>query len=268
MLFRSGRGELDRAAAGESEALIEPSDLRGSMHAHTTYSDGAQSVEEMARAARARGRTYLVLSDHSQSLRVAGGLTPEEVVRQREEIREVNRILSGEEVGFRVLHGIESDILADGSLDYDEEVLQTFDLVIASVHSRFEMSEEEATERIVRAVRDPHTHLLGHPTGRLLLRREGYPIDHARVIEACAESSVAIELNANPRRFDLDWRWVEAAADAGVPVAITPDAHSVDEFDYEAWGVRVARKGGLTPEACLNAWSLEELEAWLDRRPS
>lgn len=265
--LREGCGELDRAESrGEGPELIEYSDLVGSIHVHTTYSDGAQSIGEMAEAARRNGRSYVVISDHSRSLRVAGGLSVEEVRAQRDEIEAANEeMAAGNGSSFRIFHGIESDVLADGSLDYPEDVLASFDVVIASVHSRFEMTREEATDRLTEAVSNVYTDVLGHPTGRLLLRREGYPIDHERVIAACAEHGVAIELNANPRRFDLDWRWIRTATDAGVPIAVTPDAHSVEELQYEEWGVRVARKGGLTAEQCVNAWSAADFAAWLSR---
>lgn len=265
--LREGCGELDRAGSpGERVELIEHSDLVGSIHVHTTYSDGAQSIREMAEAARRNGRSYLVISDHSRSLRVAGGLSIEDVRAQREEIADVNDEMAvGNGSSFRIFHGIESDVLADGSLDYPEDVLASFDVVIASVHSRFEMTRKEATDRLTEAVSNPYTDVLGHPTGRLLLRRKGYPIDHERVIAACADHGVALEVNANPRRFDLDWRWIRTAIEAGVPIAVNPDAHSVEELQYEEWGVRVARKGGLTAEQCVNAWSVADFGAWLSR---
>lgn len=267
--LREDRGELGRAEGEQPRRLLEISDLAGSVHAHTTYSDGSHTVEEMAQAARRLGRSYLVISDHSQSLQVAGGLGPEEVRRQRREIDALNEAWASRGVSsFRLFAGIESDVLPDGSLDYSDRVLAEFDVVIASVHSRFEMDRAEATDRIIRAVSNPHTDILGHPTGRLLLRREGYPLDHERIIAACAEQEVAIELNANPRRFDLDWRWIAAAAEAGVPISINPDAHNTDQLRYERWGVRVARKGGLTASDCLNARPVEAFERWLSRRTS
>ena len=244
------------------EPLLTPSDLRGSLHNHTTYSDGAHTLEAMADAARERGLEYLGICDHSQSLTVASGLSPEAVRRQHEAIDALNSTYDG----FRIFKGIESDILNDGSLDYDDEVLATFDLVVASVHSGFSMTTEEATERVIRAVSHPATTILDHPTGRLLLVREGYPIDHEAVIDACAAHNVAIELNANPYRLDLDWRWVRYAVEQGVLIAINPDAHATGELDNVRWGVAAARKGGLTPDQCLNAKSLDAFTEWLQHR--
>jgi DNA polymerase (family 10) len=218
----------------------------------------------MAEAARALGFSYFGICDHSQSLQIASGLSPDAVREQHAAVRTLNDEFDDD---FRVFHGIESDVLRDGSLDYDDETLSLLDFVVASVHTGFSMTEEEATERIVRAVRNPHTRILGHPTGRLLLVREGYPLDHERVIEACAEHDVAIELNANPYRLDLDWRWVRRATDAGVPISINPDAHATEELEYVKWGVAVARKGWLSPHQCLNARSLADFAAWIDRGP-
>jgi DNA polymerase (family 10) len=218
----------------------------------------------MALAARDRGYSYFGICDHSQSLRIADGLSPEEVRDQRDAVDRLNDELADDGPPFRIFHGIESDILRDGSLDYEQEVLEAFDFVVGSVHTGFSMTEEEATERLVRAVESPHTRILGHPTGRLLLGREGYPIDHERVIAACAEHDVALELNANPHRLDLDWRWVRHATDQGVLISINPDAHATAELDYVKWGVAVGRKGWLTPDQCLNAKSLDAFVQWLD----
>jgi DNA polymerase (family 10) len=221
----------------------------------------------MADAARDLGLSYFGICDHSQSLTVAGGLSPEDVRQQQAEIDDLNAEFAADDgAPFRIFSGIESDILADGSLDYDDEVLASFDFVVASVHSRFNMSVGEATERLIRAVRNPFTTILGHPTGRLLLVREGYPIDHERVIDACAEHDVAIELNANPYRLDLDWRWIRYATDQGVLISINPDAHATDELRNVRWGVEVARKGWLTAEQCLNAKSLDAFADWLEAR--
>jgi DNA polymerase (family 10) len=218
----------------------------------------------MAEAARTLGFSYFGICDHSQSLQIANGLSPAEVRDQRAEVRELNADLDDD---LRVFHGIESDVLRDGSLDYEDAILAQFDFVVASVHTGFSMTEAEATERVIRAVRNPHTRILGHPTGRLLLVREGYPLDHERVIEACAEHDVALELNANPYRLDLDWRWVRRATDAGVLISINPDAHATGELEYVKWGVAAARKGWLTPDQCLNAKSLSDFAAWVDRGP-
>lgn len=261
--LREHRGELAAATNDTLPALLTTEDLRGSLHNHSTYSDGADSLRDMAEAARRRGLDYFGICDHSQSLRIASGLSPDEVRQQQEEIEQINREYAENDVDFRVFGGIESDILRDGSLDYEDEVLSSFDFVVASVHTGFSMTEAEATERVSRAVRNPYTRVLGHPTGRLLLSREGYPLDHERIIETCAEENVAIELNANPYRLDLDWRWVREATDRGVLISINPDAHATDELDYVRWGVAVARKGWLSPDQCLNAKSRSAFASWL-----
>jgi DNA polymerase (family 10) len=262
--LREGQGEVQAAADDALPGLLTTEDLDGCLHNHSTYSDGAHTLREMALAARDRGYSYFGICDHSQSLRIADGLSPEEVRDQRDAVDRLNDDLEDGETPFRIFHGIESDILRDGALDYEEEVLEAFDFVVGSVHTGFSMTEDEATERLVRAVENPHTRILGHPTGRLLLGREGYPIDHGRVIEACAEHNVALELNANPHRLDLDWRWVRHATNQGVLISINPDAHAISELDYVKWGVAVGRKGWLTPDQCLNAKSLDAFVQWLD----
>ncbi|MFB6098306.1 MAG: helix-hairpin-helix domain-containing protein [Salinibacter sp.] len=263
--LREGQGEVAAAAEGTLPSLLTLDDLSGCLHNHSTYSDGTHSLSEMARAARTRGFSYFGICDHSQSLRIADGLSPGEVREQRDEVNRLNASLSDDgKDDFRVFHGIESDILKDGALDYEDEVLDLFDFVVASIHTGFSMTEAEATERLCRAIEHPSTRILGHPTGRLLLRREGYPIDHAAVIRACAEHDVALELNANPHRLDLDWRWVRPATDHGVLLSINPDAHATQEIDYLKWGVAVGRKGGLTPDQCLNAKSLDAFTRWLE----
>jgi DNA polymerase (family 10) len=261
--LREDRGEIPAAAEGTLPSLITTEDLRGSLHNHSTYSDGADSLREMAEAARQKGFTYFGICDHSQSLQIASGLSPEEVQQQQNEIEQINREYAENDIDFRVFRGIESDILRDGSLDYEERVLSSFEFVVASVHTGFSMTEGEATERVLQAVRNPHTRILGHPTGRLLLSREGYPLDHERVLAACADEGVAIELNANPYRLDLDWRWVRHATDQGVLISINPDAHATDQLDYVRWGVAVARKGWLTADQCLNAKSRSAFADWL-----
>ena len=262
--LREGQGEVQAAADDALPGLLTTEDLDGCLHNHSTYSDGAHTLREMALAARDRGYSYFGICDHSQSLRIADGLSPEEVRDQHGAVDRLNDDLEDGETPFRIFHGIESDILRDGALDYEEEVLEAFDFVVGSVHTGFSMTEDEATERLVRAVEIPHTRILGHPTGRLLLGREGYPIDHERVIAACAAHNVALELNANPHRLDLDWRWVRHATNQGVLISINPDAHAISELDYVKWGVAVGRKGWLTPDQCLNAKSLDAFVQWLD----
>ncbi|HOF39688.1 MAG TPA: DNA polymerase/3'-5' exonuclease PolX [Candidatus Hydrogenedentes bacterium] len=257
--LREDRGEFD---ADTMPALIQRPDLLGVMHCHSTYSDGRSSVEEMTSGAKARGYRYIGFADHSQSAVYAGGLAPDDVKRQH---GEMDRVMEKIE-GIRILKGIESDILADGSLDYDEKTLKRFDFVIASVHSKLTMTEREATQRLLAAIRNPHTTILGHPTGRLLLSREGYPLDLDAIFDACAEYRVAIEINANPHRLDLDWRHLRKASERGVKLCIGPDAHSVDGLDDVEYGLGIARKGWLTKDHLLNCMEAEELLSWRQTR--
>ncbi|HEX7052202.1 MAG TPA: DNA polymerase/3'-5' exonuclease PolX [Longimicrobiales bacterium] len=259
--LREGRGEVEAAAAGVLPRLLEPAALRGCFHCHTTYSDGKATLREMAEAAAARGWRYLGLADHSRAAAYAGGLSTDEIARQHEEIDRWNAERGDELWLFK---GIEADILADGRLDYasDEGVLSRFDYVIGSVHSSFGLSEGEQTARVLRALEDPHLTFLGHPTGRLLLSREGYRIDLDAVIAAAAERGVGIEINANPWRLDLDWRFWRAAREAGVRTAINPDAHDTAGVDDVRWGIAVARKGWLTAEDVVNAWSVDAVKAF------
>ena len=252
--LREGEDEVRRAAAGGLARLVRREDLMGTLHVHTRHSDGRADVMEMASAAADLGYAYIGICDHSKAAAYANGLTEDRVRVQWEEIDSVNAELAD----IRVLKGIEVDILGDGRLDFEDEFLAQFDVVVASVHSRFGMTEAEATERIVRAVRSPHVHILGHPTGRLLLAREGYPLDHRAVIDAAAESNTAIELNANPRRLDMDWRHIGYAREKGVKIAINTDAHSVEGLEQMVHGLGCGRKGGLTPEDVLNAMNVDD----------
>ena len=264
--LREGLGEVEAAAAGPVPALVELDDLRGTFHCHTTYSDGKATVAEMAEAAKALGWEYLGLADHSRSAAYAGGLSVDRVKAQQADIDGWNERAGASGDPFRLFKGVESDILADGSLDYPDRVLASFDYVVASVHSGFAMGEEEMTARMVRAVRNPYLTMLGHPTGRLLLSRKGYDVDVARVIDAAAEAGVAIEINANPHRLDLDWRHVREAAARGILIAINPDAHSTGGLEHVAYGVNMARKAGLTPEQIVNCWPLDRVERYLAER--
>jgi DNA polymerase IV (family X) len=260
--LREGTGEIEAALRAELPALVSERDLRGVIHLHTTESDGRDSLESMVAAARDAGYSYAAITDHSKTAGYAGGLDEERVLAQREEIRTMRRRFPG----FRIFHGTEADILADGSIDYGDEFLRVFDLVVASVHSRFGLSREEQTARLVRAVGNPLVSVLGHPTGRLLLSREGIAVDIDAVIDAAADSGCALEINCSPQRLDLDWRHCSRAVAKGVPLSIDPDAHSVAELGLVPLGVGIARKGWVTAAATLNARSADELVAWLERR--
>ncbi len=240
---------------------IQEADILGVLHVHTTYSDGIHSLEEMVEAAREKGYQYIGITDHSQAAFYANGLKPDRVLEQMEAIDNLNKKYTD----FKIFKGIESDILNDGNLDYEEEILKKFDFIIASVHSNLRMDKEKATSRILKAIENPYTTILGHPTGRLLLAREGYPLDHEKVIDACAANQIAIELNANPLRLDLDWTWIDYAMTKGVKIAINPDAHSMDGIDHIRFGVYAARKGGLDKSSCLNALNADEFSGFLKK---
>jgi len=260
--LREGRGEVEAAAEHALPSLVSSRDIRGVLHCHSQYSDGKATIGEMAAAAKERGWHYLGISDHSQSAFYAGGLSPDAVKAQHDEIDRVNEEMDG----FRVLKGIEADILPDGRIDYDPELLDTFDYVIASVHSRFGMDERQMTDRVLRAIEDPHVTILGHPTGRLLLTREPYAIDMNAVLEQAAELGVAVELNADPHRLDLDWRSCRHAKSLGVTIEIGPDAHSTHGLDNVEFGVGIARKGWLEAGDILNTQSAEEILERAKRR--
>lgn len=265
--LREGWGEIEAAAEGDLPKLVDTSDLRGTFHCHTTYSDGRASVAEMADAARDRGWAYLGIADHSQSAGYAGGLPPAAVRKQHREIDAWNAEHGGRgKTRFRLFKGVESDILADGSLDYPDDVLRSFDYVVGSVHSNFALPEKEQTRRLVRAVSNPHITMLGHATGRLLLRRDGYAVDVRAVIDAAAAHGVCVEINADPHRLDVDWTMARYAAEKGVLVPINPDAHSTGALGNVAWGINVARKAWLTAPQVLNTWDLDKLETYLAER--
>ena len=261
--LREGRDEIKRAAKRELPNLVVDKDLHGILHCHTTASDGTETLETMAEATRKRGFEYFGVADHSQSAHYAGGLSLEEIAEQH---READRLNQSYGKSFRILKGIEADILGDGSLDYSDRVLSDFDFVVASVHSRFKMSEKEQTERILKAIKNPYTTILGHMTGRQLQRRPGYEVDIDQILRACAEHGVAVEINAHPWRLDLDWRWHQKALDYGCIFSINPDAHSIRELDHMHWGVEMARKGGVPPDRVLNAMTLAKLLRHLQRR--
>ncbi len=257
--LREGQQAVDRALAGQLPDLIEASQVKGVLHAHSTYSDGINSLREMAEYARDRGYEYLGITDHSKSAFYANGLKEDRLRQQWAEIDALNVELAP----FKIYKGIESDILNDGSLDYPADLLQEFDFIIASVHSNLRMDKTKATKRLLAAIANPYTTMLGHPTGRLLLAREGYPIDHRAVIDACAEHQVAIEINANPLRLDLDYTWIDYALEKGVLLSVNPDAHSTGGIHDIHYGVLAARKGGLSADRCVCCLGREDFESFL-----
>jgi DNA polymerase (family X) len=261
--LREGADEIALASAGKLPALVRDGDIRGILHAHTDRSDGVDTLEAMAAATRRKGYVYFGVADHSKSAHYAGGLSVDEIAAQQTVIDRLNRRCRGR---FRIFKGIESDILPDGSLDYADDVLATFDFVVASVHSRFKLDRNAQTERIIRAVANPYTTILGHMTGRQLLRRPGYNVDVEKILTACAEHGVAVEINANPWRLDLDWRWHRKALELGCMMSINPDAHSTDEIELTHWGVEMARKGGVAKSRVLNCLTLEKFTAHLEGR--
>jgi DNA polymerase (family 10) len=229
--------------------LITIDDIKGVVHSHSLYSDGSNTIAQMASVSQQSGYAYLVMTDHSQAAFYANGLKWDRIIQQQQEIDKLNR----DNAGFTILKGIECDILSNGDLDYNHEILSTFDVIIASVHSILKMDEERAMSRIIKAIENPFTHILGHPTGRLLLSRPGYPLDMKKVIDACSANKVAIELNANPRRLDIDWQWIPYAMHKNVFISINPDAHAIKGIQDIKYGVDMARKGKLQKEFCLNA---------------
>ena len=239
--------------------LLEEKDIKGVLHAHSTWSDGANSLEQMAEYIKGQGYEYLGITDHSKAAFYANGLQVDRVLAQMEEIDSLNQKLAP----FRIFKGIESDILFNGELDYDDSILEKFDFVIASVHSTLRMNKEKATQRLITAIKNPYTTILGHPTGRILLSREGYPIDHKAVIDACAENNVIIEINANPLRLDIDYTWIPYALEKGVKIAVNPDAHSLEGVHDIHFGVLAARKGMLTKEMCINCYGMEAFSEYL-----
>ncbi|MBD2703235.1 DNA polymerase/3'-5' exonuclease PolX [Spirosoma sp. BT702] len=251
------------ASRHQTDELVTWNDLRGTLHNHSTWSDGKQSVADMAAYCQELGLTYFGIADHSKTATYANGLDVERVQQQQVEIDKLNE---GFGTTFRIFKGIESDILGDGSLDYDDATLATFDYVVASVHQTLTMSLEKATTRLLRAIENPYTTILGHPTGRLLLAREGYPIDHRAIIDACAEHNVVIEINASPYRLDIDWRWIDYAMQQGVKLSINPDAHDLAGLLDMHYGVAIGRKGGLTKAMTFNTLTLEEMTTFLQQR--
>jgi len=260
--LRHEAGVLDRAKNGQVPSLIRPEDIKGIIHCHSNWSDGSNTIEQMAGAAMDRGLEYLVLSDHSKSAFYAQGLTEERIREQHLYIDELNEKLKP----FKIFKSIESDILNDGNLDYSNEVLATFDLVIASVHSNLKMTEEKAMMRLLKAIENPYTTILGHMTGRLLLSRPGYPVDHIKIIDACAANQVVIELNAHPNRLDIDWRHIGYALEKNVLISIDPDSHHTDGLDDTMYGVLTAQKAMVTKQHNLSSFNLDEFENYISNR--
>ncbi len=263
---REAAGEVDAAARGDMPTLVTEQNLRGALHCHSQYSDGAATIEQMARAAYARGLHYVGVSDHSQSNTYAGGLSRDRILEQHAEIDALNAMFRDERLDVRVLKGIEADILPCGRVDYDAAFLDHFDFVIGSVHTRYGMNAEQMTNRVLKALDDPHLTILGHPTGRLLLTREPYAINLEPIMEKAAQVGVAIELNADPHRLDIDWRACRIAAEKGTMVSIGPDAHSPQGFDNLELGVAIARKGWLSAANVLNTRSADEVMAFASAR--
>jgi DNA polymerase (family X) len=253
---------LEKAAQKTLPSVIQASDIKGIIHTHSKWSDGTNSLEEMVKACIEKGYEYLVISDHSKSAFYANGLKEDRIREQHLEADTLNEKYKP----FKIFKSIECDILNDGSLDYTDDVLASFDLVIASVHANLKMNEEKAMQRLLKAIANPYTTILGHMTGRLLLSRRGYPVDHKKIIEACAAEKVVIELNAHPRRLDIDWFWINDAIEHGVLISIDPDAHNTEGFDDCKYGVLAAQKGGLTPQKNLSSFSLQEFEHFLAER--
>ncbi len=253
---------IERAKRSGLPELIQTADIKGIIHSHSNWSDGSNTIEEMAAAAKARGLEYLVISDHSKSAFYAQGLSEEKIAAQHQYIDSLNGSLKG----FRIFKSIEADILYDGNLDYSNSILSTFDLVIASVHSNLKMTEDKAMQRLLTAIENPYTTILGHMTGRLLLSRKGYPVDHKKIIDACAANKVVIELNAHPSRLDIDWRYIDYALEKNVMISIDPDAHTIEGLDDTRYGVLAAQKAMVTPEQNLSSMDLAAFETFLQNR--
>ncbi|MDC1283964.1 helix-hairpin-helix domain-containing protein [Saprospiraceae bacterium] len=258
--YRESAMAIDQAKYGTLPDLITNEDMLGVVHNHSTYSDGLHTLKEMSDYTRDNGFQYLVMSDHSKAAFYADGLKEDQVEAQWAEIDQINAYYDD---GFRVYKGIEADILNDGSMDYGNDFLSQFEVVVASIHSQLNMDMDKANRRLIRAIENPHTHILGHITGRLLLSRAGYPINHELIIDACAANGMIIELNANPQRLDMDWTWIPSALEKGVMISINPDAHVRESIHHMQFGVQVARKAGLTKEQCLNSKNADDFARWV-----
>jgi len=259
--LRESKAILAKAKESDFKDIVQTSDIKGLIHSHSNWSDGSYTIEEMANELITLGFEYLVISDHSKAAYYANGLTEQRIREQHRYIDDLNKKLAP----FKIFKSIECDILTDGSLDYENKILSTFDLVITSIHSNLDMDEEKAMKRLIGAITNPYTTILGHMTGRLLLRRKGYPVDHKTIIDACADHHVVIEINASPSRLDMDWRWIDYAMEKGLTLSINPDAHTTEEFHNIKYGVLVAQKGPLPKNKNLSSYSLKEFEEYLQR---
>jgi DNA polymerase (family 10) len=260
--LREDRGEIQTAQEGTLPVLIKQEDIISELHSHSTWSDGRFSIKEMALGAIKRGYQILAITDHSQSLGIAGGLTADELKRQRDEIQKVQ-----EELGDRIilLQGVEMEILADGALDFPDQVLAELDIVVASLHTSMRQSREKATARLLNAIHNPYVDIIGHPTNRLIGRRDPADLDIDAVLEAAETQGTALEINANPMRLDLSDIYVRRAIQLGIPISINTDAHGPDEFDYLLFGVATARRGWASADKVINTWPVETLIKWLGR---
>ncbi len=261
-MLRESPEIIEKAKKKALPTLIQPSDIKSIIHSHSNWSDGASTIEEMANECISKNFEYLVISDHSKAAAYANGLTEERIREQHRYVDELNEKLKP----FRIFKSIECDILNDGRMDYENKILATFDLVIASIHSNIKMDEEKAMMRLIKAIENPYTTILGHMTGRLLLSRNGYPVNHQKVIDACAANHVVIELNAHPRRLDIHWKWIDYAIQKNVLISIDPDAHYLEGFNDIKYGTFAAQKAGLIKENNLSSFSLKEFEEFLLKR--
>jgi DNA polymerase (family 10) len=259
--LRETKEVIEKAGKQNFGGIVETNTIKGLIHSHSNWSDGAYTIEEMAAELVNLGFEYLVISDHSKAAYYANGLTEQRIREQHRYIDELNKKFAP----FKIFKSIECDILTDGALDYENKILSSFDLVITSVHSNLDMNEEKAMKRLLGAITNPYTTILGHMTGRLLTRRKGYPVDHKIIIDACAQHNVVIEINASPSRLDMDWRWIDYAMEKGLLLSINPDAHTTEEFHNIKYGVLVAQKGGLPAQRNLSSYSLKEFEDFLER---
>ncbi|MBZ0277258.1 MAG: DNA polymerase/3'-5' exonuclease PolX, partial [Anaerolineae bacterium] len=261
--LREDAGEIEAAQKGQLPALITLSDIQADLHMHTTWSDGKLSVREMAEAAKARGRRYIVITDHSQYSTIANGLSVERIMQQRQEVRQVDAAMGPD---FRVFHGVEMDIRTDGALDYPDDVLAELDFVIASLHFGLRQERAVITERLLNAIRNPHVDLIGHPRGQLIPEREAADLDMDAVFTAAQQHGTALEINSNPRRLDLEAQYARRAVELGIPLAINTDAHSAENMDLHAFGVITARRGWVQAESVINTWPVERFIAWIQNR--